>query len=225
MTTTASTSTAISTAIGVDINIDHLIDLQKYNSDIFKYASYICDMPYLTSNIKSISHSKITYLNTNIDRPLAIQQFARILKNIESAILIEASVFEFALVHVTTKNYIGKLLPFVYDDKKNDLLMNLDETNQIENKTLRKALMDDVLKPQTIAFLTPQELHPDRWTELIKKHTIREEKKKNIAVTNLYTCWRCKENRCRMIELQTRSSDEPMTQFITCLNCYNVMRK
>jgi DNA-directed RNA polymerase subunit M/transcription elongation factor TFIIS len=34
-----------------------------------------------------------------------------------------------------------------------------------------------------------------------------------------FTCGRCKKRKTTYYELQTRSADEPMTAFITCLNC------
>ena len=61
--------------------------------------------------------------------------------------------------------------------------------------------------------------------EIIRKNKLRAEKRENIAVTDLYQCYKCKGRRCRMMELQTRSSDEPATKFITCLDCYTVMKK
>lgn len=39
--------------------------------------------------------------------------------------------------------------------------------------------------------------------------------------TTLYTCGKCKKNDCSVYEMQTRSADEPMTQFIRCCKCGN----
>lgn len=36
-----------------------------------------------------------------------------------------------------------------------------------------------------------------------------------------FKCYKCKSNKCTFYALQTRSSDEPMTLFVTCLNCGN----
>jgi transcription elongation factor S-II len=37
------------------------------------------------------------------------------------------------------------------------------------------------------------------------------------ASTDMFTCRRCKKNQCTYIQLQTRSADEPMTTFVTCI--------
>ena len=39
------------------------------------------------------------------------------------------------------------------------------------------------------------------------------------GATDQFKCGKCKKRECTYYELQTRSADEPMTLFITCLNC------
>ena len=41
------------------------------------------------------------------------------------------------------------------------------------------------------------------------------------ATTDEYQCGRCRARECTYFELQTRSADEPMTTYVTCLNCGN----
>jgi transcription elongation factor S-II len=72
--------------------------------------------------------------------------------------------------------------------------------------------------------MSHQEINPERWKQLIKEKTIRDENKfnnKQEASTDLFTCPRstCKSKRCTYYEMQTRSADEPMTIFVTCLDC------
>ena len=40
-------------------------------------------------------------------------------------------------------------------------------------------------------------------------------------ISNNIKCGRCKKKECSFYQLQTRSADEPMTTFVTCLNCGN----
>ncbi|ARF09785.1 transcription elongation factor TFIIS [Indivirus ILV1] len=183
------------------------------------------NLNYITSNIKNVDKSKISYLAENIDRINSISQFSYNLKNIDGAIKLEAGIFEFTLVYSLMKNYIKTILPAIYNDKVNDLLRNLDPNNSIGNNKLRDSINNGEIEPQRVAFLTPQELHPDRWELLIKKNKLREEKKKNMATTDIYQCYKCKGRRCTMTELQLRSADEPMTKIITCLDCYTVMKR
>ena len=39
------------------------------------------------------------------------------------------------------------------------------------------------------------------------------------SMTDRYKCRKCGSRKCSYYEVQTRSADEPMTQFITCLKC------
>ena len=39
--------------------------------------------------------------------------------------------------------------------------------------------------------------------------------------TDMFKCGRCHKREATFYELQTRSADEPMTKFITCVNCGN----
>ncbi len=43
----------------------------------------------------------------------------------------------------------------------------------------------------------------------------------NLAMTDEFKCKRCKSRKTTYYEMQTRSADEPMTIFITCLTCGN----
>ena len=39
--------------------------------------------------------------------------------------------------------------------------------------------------------------------------------------TAMFKCGKCKERNCTYYQMQTRSADEPMTTFVTCLSCNN----
>ena len=72
--------------------------------------------------------------------------------------------------------------------------------------------------------MTPQELFPEHWNKLIEKRNTETEilySKKTIPISDRFHCYKCKKNECTYYQLQIRSSDEPMTTFITCLNCQN----
>lgn len=48
--------------------------------------------------------------------------------------------------------------------------------------------------------------------------------KDNSAETDQFKCGRCQQRRCKYYQMQTRSADEPMTTFVTCVNCGNRWR-
>lgn len=94
----------------------------------------------------------------------------------------------------------------------------------IQREGLLQDLMEKKITPEKLAFMTHQELDPDNWKELIEEKKILLENKysPNIeASTDDFTCFKCKSNKCTYYQLQTRSADEPMTTFVTCLHCGN----
>ena len=80
------------------------------------------------------------------------------------------------------------------------------------------------IKPKDIAKLSVYEIYPDNWAELLDKKTKRDKLKyemKPQAMTDQFKCRKCGSRSCSYYEVQTRSADEPMTQFISCLECGN----
>jgi transcription elongation factor S-II len=76
--------------------------------------------------------------------------------------------------------------------------------------------------------MTHQELCPKKWEELIAAKAIKDKNKfeQNMeAMTDTFTCRKCKSKKCSYYAMQTKSADEPMTLFITCLNCGARMKK
>lgn len=88
---------------------------------------------------------------------------------------------------------------------------------------LVKSLNNGTLQPDHVVNMTPQELRPDVWEDLIKKKNYRDDvlnKPKETMSDHIY-CWRCHRNKCTFFERQDRCADEPMTLHITCLHCGN----
>ena len=93
----------------------------------------------------------------------------------------------------------------------------------LKGDTLQQVL-DGTIKAHVVAFMTHQELRPERWAELIDIKTKRDKNKfeTNIAAsTDTFTCRKCKGNQCTYYQMQTRSADEPMTVFVQCIPCGN----
>ncbi|KAF5477715.1 hypothetical protein F2P56_004332 [Juglans regia] len=44
---------------------------------------------------------------------------------------------------------------------------------------------------------------------------------KEKASTDMFKCERCGEHKCSYYQMQTRSADESMTTYVTCVNCNN----
>ena len=72
--------------------------------------------------------------------------------------------------------------------------------------------------------MTHQELNYEKWKPLLDDKAKKDKYKFEESVqasTDTFTCRRCKKNICTYYQLQTRSSDEAITTFVTCLTCDN----
>jgi len=136
------------------------------------------------------------------------------------SINLEKGVFNYAIKEANSKKIIKKWEnPYfvqLYLDRLRSLFLNL------KNEELLSQLKNKEITPQSLAFMTHQEMNPEHWRALIDKKIKRDANKytTNIkASTDMFTCKKCKSKRCTYYELQTRSADEPATIFVTCLDC------
>jgi hypothetical protein len=99
---------------------------------------------------------------------------------------------------------------------------NFQPSSYIGNTSLIERWKEGEFSLETLGHWTPYELKPAHWKDL-KDQQFRREKRileGNLAMaTDRFRCSRCKKKLCSYYELQTRSADEPMTIFISCLNC------
>lgn len=78
------------------------------------------------------------------------------------------------------------------------------------------------ITPKAYAEMTPVELCPSRWKESMDKIFEAEKKlySRDTSAAIFMYCSGCKKkSKCTYYQLQTRSADEPMTTFVTCLEC------
>ena len=135
---------------------------------------------------------------------------------------LEKGIYNYTLKCCEEKNLIKKwsnnLFVLIYIQKVKSTLFNLN------NKEIFNNLVNKKFKAHEMIFMSHQELYPELWNDLIEEKKIKDENKfspKIEASTDDFTCFKCKSNKCTFYQLQTRSADEPMTTFVTCLNCGN----
>jgi DNA-directed RNA polymerase subunit M/transcription elongation factor TFIIS len=133
---------------------------------------------------------------------------------------IEKGIFNYSIERATKKNIIKKwendIFVQLYIDRLRSVYINLTNTNLIQK------VVEKEIKPENIAFMTHQEYEPEKWNELIQQKIKKDASKFNDnieASTDVYVCRRCKSRKCTYEAVQIRSSDEPMTIFVNCLNC------
>ena len=134
---------------------------------------------------------------------------------------IEKSVFNYTIREATAKNIVKKwtneYFVQLYIDRLRSVYTNLKQGNGFINSIIKGDI-----DPKLVAFLSHQQIKPERWSEIIQRKQIRDESKLTTGVksnTSLYTCKRCKSKNCTFYEAQTRSADEASTIFVSCIDC------
>lgn len=102
------------------------------------------------------------------------------------------------------------------------IIGNLTPDSYVGNESLFEKVKSGQIEIAHMADFTSYDLYPERWKEMEDRRIMREqaymEGNKGRA-TDQFKCNRCKKSQCTYYEMQTRSADEPMTLFITCVNC------
>ena len=189
---------------------------------ILKNQGYNLIGPTLDGEV--ITYDIIQNATKYIDRYKSLEELFDLNKDIDLAISIEASIFEFTIVYVLTNDLLENLMSAVYYDKLNDIKHLLDKKSKHYNKTLMDNISKKKINPQEIAFMSPQDIDPDNWKALIKKKELMEYKKNNMAATDLYKCYKCGKRRCKVTQAQLRGADESTTTIVTCLICHNTWK-
>ena len=132
---------------------------------------------------------------------------------------LEIGIFNYALKEAGQRKVVKKWdNPFfvqIYVDRLRSIMSNL------RPEVLDKVEQGEIM-PHVIAFMTHQELCPEKWEAMIQEKIKRDKHKFETtleASTDTFTCRKCRSKKCTYYELQTRSADEPMTIFCTCNSC------
>jgi DNA-directed RNA polymerase subunit M/transcription elongation factor TFIIS len=103
---------------------------------------------------------------------------------------------------------------------ENPVFKNLYQTRAVQLFKCRHLLA--TMTPDEFANSTPLQQDPDRWAKMIESASEKEKAtySKRSTASIFMNCSSCKrKTRCDSYQMQTRSADEPMTTFVTCLEC------
>ena len=117
---------------------------------------------------------------------------------------VEKSIYNYSIKYASThdidKSWANSYFNHIYKLKFCEILDNL-------NDQLIDAIESKKVSSSSIAFITYDE----------EDETIPE----NVVEDGIFQCRKCGSKKTTYYSLQTRSADEPMTNFITCIQCKN----
>ena len=99
---------------------------------------------------------------------------------------------------------------------------NFHPNTYVENNELYARYKAGEISFKDISEMDTYQLFEERWKDSFMQQQVREKRQlegNKAMATDQFLCMRCHKRECTYYEMQTRSADEPMTIFITCLNC------
>lgn len=112
----------------------------------------------------------------------------------------------------------------LYLNKYRSVRANLSTKSHVHNHYLLEQVKNGGIPACKVAFMNDREMFPEKWKRLVDDKIKRDNNmyKENLAsATDEFKCYKCAKRQCTYYQMQTRSADEAMTTFVTCLNCGN----
>ena len=166
-------------------------------------------------------------------REICKNHFKQLFEDDQSDIIesIENSIYKYA-VDKGVKNRISTSFDDIvfrrrYTAKVRTIYDNLNKASYLHNKHFMNDILSGKLDVNNIAYINKWDVHRDNWKSYIDRKKAEEEymtMRNKVNETDQYVCGRCKKNKTTTYQLQTRSADEPMTTFVTCIHCNHIWK-
>lgn len=156
----------------------------------------------------------VLFLEKEIDHPYS--------RNIEKSIF-NATIQKCRQQHISL-HWESSIFKNLYLSKIRSIYSNLKSDSYIHNSQFKERILSNKIDHTNIAHLTAYDIYPENWKELFDTKAARDKRKNEFkpeAMTDAFKCRKCGSRSCSYYEVQTRSADEPMTQFVNCLDCGN----
>ena len=160
-------------------------------------------------------------------RTKVIENFDEIIQDSEISKQLEESLLHVVSDQAIKENmdidWANKVFWNMYRSKAIFIYENINPESYVQNtENWLGKLKSGEISIRSFAEMTAAEICPQRWKEAIEKQIEIEKKlqSKNSSASIFMWCSRCKKKtKCDYYQMQTRSADEPMTTFMTCLEC------
>lgn len=135
---------------------------------------------------------------------------------------IERSIYNYTISECEKRNIIRQwenhYFRIIYLSRLKSIITNIKK-----NSEFKESILNGAITFKHLSTITHQEINHARWDKLIKEKIERDKSIYEVQkkINSEFTCFKCFSNNCDYYQLQTRSADEPMTTFVSCLDCGN----
>lgn len=170
-------------------------------------------------------------MNSNINdtfRNKIVEKFDTLILDTSKSRNVEKSIYNYIInlsknknIHRTWDNDTFRNL---YLSKVRSIYSNLKSDSYIQNNNFLTLVKNGKIDIKNIATMNVYDIFPENWKETLELKSKKDKLKYELkpeAMTDAFKCRKCGSRSTSYYEVQTRSADEPMTQFITCLDCNN----
>lgn len=159
-------------------------------------------------------------------RELLAEAFSKVSSEADEDIIDEVNACDPIRMAVTVESAMFEKLGRSNGAQKfkyRSIMFNLKDGN---NPDLRRKVLLGEIKPERLVTMPPDEMASEKRKQenkQIKEKALFECERGGAAkaTTDQFKCGRCGQRKTTYYQLQTRSADEPMTTFVTCVNCNN----
>ncbi|CDP13893.1 unnamed protein product [Coffea canephora] len=199
---------------GERMNVERITIEEKPNSDMRNTAPKLTSLLYTKDQVRDkmreIVAEALCKVTTEVDEDLREEVDA--CDPYRVATMVESAMFE----------KWGRSTG-AHKAKYRSICFNIKDPN---NPDFRRKVLLGQFPPNSIVYLSAEDMASDarqKQNEKIKEKALFECGRENSAKasTNAFKCGRCGKRETTYYQLQTRSADEPMTTFVTCVNCNN----
>ena len=170
-------------------------------------------------------------MNSNINdafRNKIVEKFDTLIFDKCKSRNIEKSIYNYIIKLSKNKNihrtWDNDTFRNLYLSKVRSIYSNLKSDSYIQNNNFLTLVKNGKIDIKNIATMSVYDIFPENWKETLELKSKKDKLKYELkpeAMTDAFKCRKCGSRSTSYYEVQTRSADEPMTQFITCLDCNN----
>lgn len=203
---------------GEPVKVEKIIKEEKHGSSVKKPSQAPIAAPKLTSLIKCNDS-----LRDKI-RELLVEALSKVAGESDEETIHEVNACDPIRVAVSIESVMFEKLGRSNGAQKLKYRSVMFNIKDPKNPDFRRRVLLGEIKPERIVTMTPEEMASDarqREIEQIKEKALFECERGQApkATTDQFKCSRCHQRKCTYYQMQTRSADEPMTTYVTCVNC------